>query len=923
MEEKRRYSNQQSNSAFQPQIYRQSGFEQVNPGRTETHSSSDPGNGNKNRDSIHKIQAGDTLWGIAEAKLGNGSRWTELQKKDGSAFTNQEAHHLRVGTEIYLSNIELANGSLHIPASQMQIGDLKTNPNAMNLEIGTSGDRSVTSPGTHSNSFIQPKSGSFSGADLIKSVQSNPEGVSHREFAGGDRPVAFPGVRTLPATYQTLPATYETSQASSPQFRTGSGSLRDRANGIPLAQESTQPGSGSDNSHPLGLSDNEYLAQRIVGDAAAGYLVGDVVRNRTRSNPTLPDAWAAKQGLQPWSTEWTSNGRNQFRIDMNEILTRKLGANPDGPLREFAEEVLDKEGEKTGKWKLKKEYQGGHMGGVSSGTREMFALESQHRNGGEGARRTIKDPQSGDEIRVNDKEMKGKGGFLRKRAISIDGIPVEIQTARDLEEAGKLPKGTVENARLHPGWARTQAISDSEVDRITRKRLQEELTALEKLEKAQPGSQNQGRIKELKNLKKHDWDGVTDDHLSLRDRTAIDRLRDIAIRPENALGGGWRGTKVTERSVDLVRDQLIRRGLKNNKKLSLIDRLKLNVKLTAGKVTDADLARVDPGGKARVDKLRGIVEHDRTIRESIQSELRKNSQLSQTDLRDLQRKLMAGKATDADLGKLSPASKKQIKQLIDQSNKQLRKELKDVYAVYDEALRESVKHSVNHTVFHTVFHRKKPARGRAVVDKRDVLPPSQREGRHSTGASDTSNRTRSGRRTSPRGTSAPPPTDSHPGNRRPAPPRSTSPETRLERPRTTTPRADSLAVRAGGNHPRLPEVHTGEKFPKIPAGLKKGAKGLARGAGKVFKPLGFAMDAYDLGSAMYKDGGIGENTKKVAKEGAISWGSAAAGAGIGAAVAGPPGALVGGIVGGLAPVAVEYGPKAAKKVGSWVKSWFD
>lgn len=42
MEEKKRYSNQQSNSTFQPQTYRQSSFEQVNPGRTETHSSSAP-----------------------------------------------------------------------------------------------------------------------------------------------------------------------------------------------------------------------------------------------------------------------------------------------------------------------------------------------------------------------------------------------------------------------------------------------------------------------------------------------------------------------------------------------------------------------------------------------------------------------------------------------------------------------------------------------------------------------------------------------------------------------------------------------------------------------------------------------------------------------------------------------------------------
>jgi hypothetical protein len=39
---KNKYSNQQSNTTFQPQNYRQSGFEQVNAGRTKTHSSSTP-----------------------------------------------------------------------------------------------------------------------------------------------------------------------------------------------------------------------------------------------------------------------------------------------------------------------------------------------------------------------------------------------------------------------------------------------------------------------------------------------------------------------------------------------------------------------------------------------------------------------------------------------------------------------------------------------------------------------------------------------------------------------------------------------------------------------------------------------------------------------------------------------------------------
>ena len=84
-------------------------------------------------------------------------------------------------------------------------------------------------------------------------------------------------------------------------------------------------------------------------------------------------------------------------------------------------------------------------------------------------------------------------------------------------------------------------------------------------------------------------------------------------------------------------------------------------------------------------------------------------------------------------------------------------------------------------------------------------------------------------------------------------------------------------------------------------------------AGRVLKPLGVAVDAYELGNAMYKDGGIGQNTKEVAKDAAISWGSAAAGAAVGAGIGSVVpvlgtgvGAVVGGIVGGLAPDAVSF-----------------
>ena len=57
----------------------------------------------------HTIQPGDTLWTIAQDQLGNGDRWHELRKPDGSSFTEQEAGHLQVGTPVQLPNTQLPN----------------------------------------------------------------------------------------------------------------------------------------------------------------------------------------------------------------------------------------------------------------------------------------------------------------------------------------------------------------------------------------------------------------------------------------------------------------------------------------------------------------------------------------------------------------------------------------------------------------------------------------------------------------------------------------------------------------------------------------------------------------------------------------------------------------------------------------------
>lgn len=59
------------------------------------------------------VHAGDTLWEIAQNKLGNGTRWRELHKADGSRFTGQEARHLQVGTRVYLPGAKPTTKTYH------------------------------------------------------------------------------------------------------------------------------------------------------------------------------------------------------------------------------------------------------------------------------------------------------------------------------------------------------------------------------------------------------------------------------------------------------------------------------------------------------------------------------------------------------------------------------------------------------------------------------------------------------------------------------------------------------------------------------------------------------------------------------------------------------------------------------------------
>jgi 3D (Asp-Asp-Asp) domain-containing protein len=52
--------------------------------------------------SSYIIKSGDTLYNIAQQQLGDGNRWREIKKPDGSSVTDSDANNLQEGQEICL-----------------------------------------------------------------------------------------------------------------------------------------------------------------------------------------------------------------------------------------------------------------------------------------------------------------------------------------------------------------------------------------------------------------------------------------------------------------------------------------------------------------------------------------------------------------------------------------------------------------------------------------------------------------------------------------------------------------------------------------------------------------------------------------------------------------------------------------------------
>ncbi|WP_375502896.1 glycine zipper domain-containing protein [uncultured Nostoc sp.] len=345
------------------------------------------------------LRRGDTLWEIAQKKLGDGSRWRELRKADGSRFKPQEVRHLPVGTRV------------SVP---------------------------WTKPTTKTN---------HSATSMSATPYLSTTGITHRDFT----PVSTSLTRNTQSS--ASPAFFsKTSQVSSQLLST---STKDKSPGryFDVLNYQSRENQSGDSPNSWGNAAVHVVAGTVKGQVASKLF------------PNQPSVKISRHPKEPGAKSAGSAGRNKFRSDIAEIIGTAIENNKSHPLQDLVYK------DKKNKWKLKTEYEAGHLTSNHSGRREMFAVEAQRFNQGD-----------------NRLEAKEKGyKVLKKLAVDIDGVPVERRTAKMLEKQGLLPKGTVKKASSHPGWTRGVQVKDEAIERIAAR-----------LDLSNPD--NQKRIQALKNI---------------------------------------------------------------------------------------------------------------------------------------------------------------------------------------------------------------------------------------------------------------------------------------------------------------------------------------------------------------------------------------------------------------------------------------
>ncbi|XZO00975.1 MAG: DUF4114 domain-containing protein [Microcoleus sp.] len=142
------------------------------------------GNSTSGNSYEYEIKAGDTLWDIAEKELGDGNRWHELQKADGSTFTKEEALHLEIGEHLYLAQ------GVSVPSTAIYSSSSNGNDTSTSTQTTNSGKKQVgwTIVGGTSSNITGEDFGPGQGSDAtfgdkiktMKSLQTQEE--NHYKF---------------------------------------------------------------------------------------------------------------------------------------------------------------------------------------------------------------------------------------------------------------------------------------------------------------------------------------------------------------------------------------------------------------------------------------------------------------------------------------------------------------------------------------------------------------------------------------------------------------------------------------------------------------------------------------------------------------------------------------------------------------------
>ena len=65
------------------------------------------------------MKPNDTLWGIAQSFLGDGTKWTQIQRGDGSTYTSEQARYLQIGAVVYVPQGNTTNTASPSPVAQL------------------------------------------------------------------------------------------------------------------------------------------------------------------------------------------------------------------------------------------------------------------------------------------------------------------------------------------------------------------------------------------------------------------------------------------------------------------------------------------------------------------------------------------------------------------------------------------------------------------------------------------------------------------------------------------------------------------------------------------------------------------------------------------------------------------------------------